>query len=347
MSEELRSLIATAMTDLNPEAQDNQPAEADSEALDDSDFEVEDAVELEDEATEDLVDSEDDETEAEDEDSEEADDEPADKEDVHTVKVNGEVLEVSLKELKAGYQRQADYTRDKQALKKQIEEFEEVSGTLVEAYEGLQSLEQAWEENPITVLSQFFSTTENPTYAMALTIKELAVANLLDQDFLDMFGVTSDVKRQWSQETQSTRVQQEQQATGSRREQELAAAQEELEIQKAIAEYDRQIDEILDDEGLDFTVKQRAAFRKELATYAADNELTNLKAAYKAFKYEETQTKKKAAAKTAAKAKDKKAASVVARSGSGADGASAVKDSSDLTSVIKAAMQDTQANLAK
>jgi chemotaxis response regulator CheB len=263
------------------------------------------------------------------------------------VKVNGEVLEVSLKELKAGYQRQADYTREKQALKKQIEEFEEVSGNLIEAYEGLQSLEQAWEENPITVLSQFFSTTENPTYAMALTIKELAVANLLDQDFLDMFGVTSEVKRQWSQETQSTRVQQEQKATGSRREQELAAAQEELEIQKAIAEYDRQIDEILDAEGLDFTVKQRTAFRKELATYAAENELTNLKAAYKAFKYEETQTKKKAAAKTAAKAKDKKAASVVARSGSGADGASSVKDSSDLTSVIKAAMQDTQANLAK
>jgi len=347
MSEELRSLIANAMTDLNPGDQDNQPVEADSEALDDSDFEVEDAVELEDEATEDLVDSEDDETEVEDEDSEEADDEPADKEDVHTVKVNGEVLEVSLKELKAGYQRQADYTREKQALKKQIEEFEEVSGTLVEAYEGLQSLEQAWEENPVTVLTQFFSTTENPTYAMALTIKELAVANLLDQDFLDMFGVTSDVKRQWAQETQSTRVQQEQQATGSRREQELAAAQEELEIQKAIAEYDRQIDEILDAEGLDFTVKQRAAFRKELATYAAENELTNLKAAYKAFKYEEAQTKKKAAAKTAAKAKDKKAASVVARSGSGADGASAVKDSSDLTSVIKAAMQDTQANLAK
>ena len=346
MSEELRSLIATAMTDLNPGDQDNQPSEPDTEALDDSEYEVEDQVEVEDEATDEVEES--DETEVEDdEDSEEADDEPADKEDVHTVKVNGEVLEVSLKELKAGYQRQADYTREKQALKKQIEEFEQVSGTLVEAYEGLQSLEQAWEENPITVLSQFFSTTENPTYAMALTIKELAVANLLEQDFLDMFGVTSDVKRQWSQETQSTRVQQEQKATGSRREQELAAAQEELEIQKAIAEYDRQIDEILDAEGLDFTVKQRAAFRKELATYAADNELTNLKAAYKAFKYEETQTKKKAAAKTAAKAKDKKAASVVARSGSGADGASSVKDSSDLTSVIKAAMQDTQANLAK
>lgn len=345
MSEELRNLIAGAMTDLNPGDQDNQEVETDSEALDDSDYEVEESAD--DEATEEVADEDAETEDVEEEDSEEADDEPADKGELHTVKVNGEILEVSLKELKAGYQRQADYTREKQALKKEIEEFEQVSGTLIEAYEGIQSLEQAWEENPITVLSQFFSNTENPTYAMALTIRELAVANMLDQEFLDMFGVTPDVRRQWAQETQTSRVQAEQKATGSRREQELAAAQEELEIQRAIAEYDRQIDEILESEGLDLTAKQRAAFRKELASYAAENELTNLKAAYKAFKYEETQKKKQAAAKTAAKAKDKKAASVVTRSGAGADGASSVKDNSDLKSVIQAAMQDAQANLAR
>jgi hypothetical protein len=167
----------------------------------------------------------------------------------------------------------------------------------------------------------------------------------LDQDFLDMFGVTSEVKRQWSQDTKGARAQQEQRATGSRREQELAAAQEELEIQRAIVEYDRQIDEIIEQDDLNFNVKQRAAFRQELATYAAENELTNLKAAYKAFKYEESQAKKASAAKVAASAKKKKATSVVARSGSGSDGASTVKDNTDLASVIKAAMQDTQSKL--
>lgn len=348
MSEELRSLINSAMTELNPEPQDNQTPVADSEAIDDSEYEVETSQEDdtdEIEADAEVEEEESDEEVEDDEDSEEADEKPADDGKTHTVKVNGEVLEVSLKELKAGYQRQADYTREKQALKKEIEEFEQVSSTLMEAYEGIQSLEQAWEENPVTVLSQFFSTTENPTYAMALTIKELAVANLLEQDFLDMFGVTSDVRRQWSQETQSTRAQQEQKVTGSRREQELAAAQEELEIQRTIAEYDRQIDEIIEEDGLNFNVKQRAAFRQELAGYAADNELTNLKAAYKAFKYEEAQAKKTKAAKAAESAKKKKTTSVVARSGSGSDGASAVKDNTDLASVIKAAMQDTQAKL--
>jgi hypothetical protein len=339
MSEDLRELISSAMTDLNPEAQDNQEVVADPEALDDSEYELEVAVDDEDETE--VEASEDD----ADEDSEEAEDEneSADEGETFSVKVNGEVLEVTLNELKSGYQRQADYTREKQALKKEIEEFEEVKETLTEAYDGMQSLEDAWEDNPITVLAQFASNTENPTYAVALLIKELAP--VLDRDFLETFGITPEMQRQWAQETQVNRMQQQERVSGNRREQELAEAQEELEVQRAIAEYDRQIDEILDENGLDFTVKQRAAFRQELATYAAENELTNLKAAYKAFKYEETQKKKAAAAKTASKAKDKKAASVVTRSGSGAEGSKPVQDNSDLTSVIMAAMKDTQSNL--
>jgi hypothetical protein len=336
MSEELRSLISTAMTELDPTV-DNQPqVENDEEALDDSEYEVDDV-------TEEL--SEDETEEAEDgDDDEEADEESDDDAEVFTVKVNGEVLEVTLNELKSGYQRQADYTREKQALKKQVEEFEEVREELVGAYESVQSLETAWEEDPVSVLAQFASNTENPTYAVALLIKELAP--VLDRDFLEMFGVTSEVQRQWATETKSSRQMREQSVAGSRREQELAAAQEELEVQRAVAEYDRQIDEILEDENLDFTVKQRSEFRKELAKYAAENELTNLKAAYKAFKYEETQKKKAVAAKTAAKAKQKKAAAVVTRSGAGADGASSVQDNSDLQSVIRAAMKDTQGKLS-
>jgi hypothetical protein len=341
MSEQLRELISNAMTDLNPEAQDNQEVTADEETLDDSEYETEAAADDEDETE---VEGSDDEAE---DDSEEADedDDSADSGETHTVKVNGEALKVTLEELKAGYQRQADYTREKQALKKEIEEFEEVRETLIEAHEGIQALEDAWEENPITVLAQFASNTENPTHAVALLIKELAAENLLDRDFLETFGVTPDIQRQWQQESRANNAQQQERATGSRREQELAAAQEELELQRAIAEYDRQIDEILDENNLNFTVKQRAAFRQELAKYAAENELTNLKAAYKAFKFEEAQTKKAAAAKTASKAKEKKAASVVTRSGSGAEGAQPVQDNSDLTSVIMAAMKDTQANL--
>jgi hypothetical protein len=342
MSAELRELISGAMTDLDPQA-DNQEVVADSETLDDSEYETEEPVDME---SEDASEDDEDVTESEDEDSSEDEDETTGSEDLHEVKVNGEVLEVSLKELKSGYQRQADYTREKQALKREMEEFESMRGEFSEAFEGIQALEDAWEDNPITVLAQFAVNTEDPTQAVALLIKELAGANLLDRDFLEMFGVTSDVQQQWAQEVRSSRQDQEQRATGNRREQELVQAQEELEIQRAIAEYDRQIDEILDENGLDFTVKQRNAFRQELAKYAADNELTNLKAAFKAFKYEEAQKKKSEVAKSSKKTSDKKAASVVARSGSSADGAQAVTDSSDLSAVVAAAMKDVQASLS-
>ena len=335
MSQELRDLISGAMSELDPEM-DNQ-TQVVEEVEDDFDSEevtdVDDDTEVEDESEE-----------TEDEDDTEDQEDEGDVE-THTVKVNGEVLEVSLKELKAGYQRQSDYTREKQALKKEVEEFVQVRDTLVDAYEGVQSLEQAWEENPVTVLAQFTSNTENPTLAVAMLIKELASENLLDRDFLDMFGVTPEIQRQWAMETRSTRHQMDQNRQASSREQQLTEAQYELEVQKAMAEYETQIDDIIESEGLNFNTKQRAAFRQELARYAAENELTNLKTAYKAFKYEETKQKKAAAAKTAQKVKQKKAASVVTRSGSGAEGSSPVDDNSDLNSIIRAAMKDTQSKL--
>lgn len=333
MSQELRDLISGAMTELDPEMDNQNQVEEELEV----DFDSEEVTDV------------DDESEVEDE-SEETEDDTEDQEDegdveTHSVKVNGEVLEVSLKELKAGYQRQSDYTREKQALKREVEEFQQVRETLVDAYEGVQSLEQAWEENPVSVLAEFTSNTENPTLAVAMLIKELASENLLDRDFLEMFGVTPDIQRQWAMETRSTRQQMSQHREASSREQQLSEAQYELEVQKAMAAYESQIDDIIETEGLNFNTKQRTAFRQELAKYAAENELTNLKAAYKAFKYEETQKKKAAAAKTAQKVKQKKAASVVARSGSGSEGSSPVEDNSDLNSIIRAAMQETQGKL--
>lgn len=335
MSQELRDLISNAMTELDPETDNQNQMEEEVQ----EDFDSEEVTDVDDESE---VENESEEIEDE-EDTEEQEDE-GDVE-THSVKVNGEVLEVSLKELKAGYQRQSDYTRDKQALKREVEDFQQVRETLVDAYEGVKSLEQAWEENPVTVLAEFTSNTENPTLAVAMLIKELASENLLDRDFLEMFGVTPDIQRQWAMETRSTRQQVSQHREASSREQQLSEAQYELEVQKAMSEYEAQIDDILESEGLNFNTKQRNAFRQELAKYAAENELTNLKAAYKAFKYEETQKKKAAAAKTAQKVKQKKAASVVARSGSGAEGSSPVEDNSDLNSIIRAAMKDTQGKL--
>jgi hypothetical protein len=339
----LRDLISGALSELDPTlTADNQaagtgdgsgetPLEANDGYETDEVLDLELEIEDEDEATEEVEESED----------EEAVEETAG--DKHVVKVDGETFEVTLDELKAGYQRQADYTREKQALKKEVEQFEATQAEFSETIQAIQQLDDAWEENPVGVLAQFAANTQNPTQAVALLIKELASANLLDQSFLEAFGVTPDIQRQWAQESEVEQLRAKTTKSETARDRELQQARMELEVQKAVAEYERQIDDIVASEGLNFTVAQRNEFRQQLAKYAAENELTNLKAAYKAFKYEESQTKKALAKKTAERAKQKKAASVSARSGD-SEG-SPIQDASDLQSVILAAMKDTQANL--
>lgn len=327
MSDELRNLISGISTELDPGFElDNQEVETDTteDVLVDEDVDS-----TEEEISEEVDDSEDEESEDSDSDG-----------DKYTVKVDGEKFEVTIDELKAGYQRQSDYTREKQALKAEVEQIEAVKEAYGEQLSALEELDAAWDENPVQVLTHFASNTANPTQAVAMLIKDLAAANLLDGQFLEMFGITPDVRNEWARETELNQLRTANQRGTSQKDQQLESATMELEVQRAIAEYDKQIDDIIDSEGLDFNVKQRGSFRQELAQYAADNELTNLKAAYKAFKYEESQKTKALAAKTAAKAKQKKAAGAATRSGGG-QGAP-VQDTTDLNAVIRSAMKEAQ-----
>jgi len=339
---ELRDLISGALGELDPNfGLDNQaavaeegtgetPLDNDEGLSPDEELNLDIEVEDEEEAVEETEESED----------AEEDETTSDK---HVVKVDGEVFEVTLDELKAGYQRQADYTREKQALKREVEEFESSQAEFSDTIQAIQQLDEAWEENPVGVLAQFAANTQNPTQAVALLIKELAASNLLDQSFLETFGVTPEVQKQWAQESEVEQLRAKSSKTDSIREKELQEARMELEVQKAVAEYERQIDDIVATENLNFTVAQRNEFRQQLAKYASENEITNLRAAYKAFKYEESQSKKAIAHKTAERAKQKKAASVSARSG--VSEGTPIQDTSDLQSVIIAAMKDTQSSL--
>jgi len=342
MSDELRDLIQNTFSELNPVTPDNQgeaPAQTADEFLEEEPVEVVTDEDTTDEVLEETV-------EEVEEDSDDAEDEATeDSEDTgekYTVKVDGQTLDVTLDELKNGYQRQADYTREKQALKAEVEKFAQERVEFTEQITALEELEGAWSENPVTVLSHFASNTANPTQAVALLIQDLASANLLDSQFLQMFGITPDIQQDWAREKELTQLRSSNERGTSAQEQKYLAAQQELAIQQAIAEYDVQIDDIIDAEDLNFNIKQRAAFRQELAAYAAENEITNLKAAYKAFKYEESQKQKAFAQKTVAKAKAKKATSVVSRS-SGSEGAP-VQDNSDLNAVIRAAMKEATSN---
>jgi hypothetical protein len=282
-------------------------------------------------------DDEDDESDEDGSEESELDDEGLEK---LQVKVDGEVLDVTLKELKAGYQRQADYTRKAQALAAEKESFEQAVTEFSDTLGTLQQLDTAWDDNPVKVLAHFTANTSNPTHSVALLIKELAAAGMLDSEFMEVFGITSDVRETWGRDSEVENLRQRAASTEKNAAQRLEQVEYERQVQAAIAEYDRQIDEILEAEGVDLTVSQRNAFRTRLATYAHDNELTNLKAAHKALKYEESQRKKVQAKKSVERAKQKKATSVVGRSSSGANGSTPIEDNSDLNAVIRAAMRD-------
>lgn len=329
-NQSLTEIIQESMAATEPETVNQEAPEVQDES---DDVTIDDLIS-------DLVEDEDADSDTPDEgEGEEGDEDPSLAE-TYQVKVDGEVVEVSLKEALAGYQRQADYTRKAQALAAEKEQLIEAAQEFEETLGSLQQLDSAWEENPIQVIAHFTANTENPTQAVALLIKELASNNMLDQEFLDMFGITNEVRSAWSKESEvdglRRKVSRAEEAELSKRQQE----QYEVEVEKAMAEYEVQIDKIVADEGLKLNSAQRNAFRTRLAQYAFDNELTNLTAAYKALKYEETQKKKEVVRKTAERTKQKKAASVVGRSGSGADGAKPITDSSDLQAIIRAAMDE-------
>lgn len=344
-NQSLSEIIQESLAAVEPEAQEATVNQEPEDDMDESDVTVDDLIE-------DLVDDEDD--DGFDDDSEDADEADEDEDleededgedgpdlaETYQVKVDGEVVEVTLKEALAGYQRQADYTRKAQALASEKEEFERAVSEVSGALGGLQQLDEAWEENPINVLAHFTANTENPTHAVALLIKELASAELLDKEFLDMFGITNDVRKNWSKESEVDQLRRKVSKTEQEKQKQQEEAAYNAEVEQAMEEYEFQIDEILSSEGLKLKPVQRDAFRTRLAQYAFDNELTNLRAAYKALKYEETQKKKAVAVKTKERAKQKKATSAVGRSGASASGASSSTGGSSLEDVIRQSMKE-------
>ena len=259
----------------------------------------------------------------------------------YEVRIDGEVVEVTLEEALAGYQRQADYTRKAQTLANERQEFEQAQEQFSEVLEQVNLLDETWNDNPVTVLAHFAASTDNPTQAVALLIKELASADLLEREFLEIFGITPEVRASWSQETELNQLRSEVSRTKQSEEARAAAAEQEAAVQRAIVQFDKDIDQIIETEGLKLSGDQRAQFRQRLATYARDNEITNLKAAYKALKYEEDSQKRKVAQKTAERTKQKKATSAVARKGSGDAGSAPVSSGpADLRSLIADTMKE-------
>jgi hypothetical protein len=261
--------------------------------------EVEQAVEAKDENTEAVTESETDgeavaETEEVEEPAESSNEEANSKGPIAVTESDVIVLpdgtEVSVKEAAL---RQADYTRKTQALADERKAFEAQLQASRSQIEYVENLTKAWQTNQAEVVSGFVASTEDPTLTISQVIVELAKADKLDPKFLETFGITKDVQEKWVEETKSSSELSEIKNRLSRFEQERvqqdALAKQQAEEAALVQEYENQWAQIKTENRLTLDPVQEVEVKLNLLRYALDNDLTNLKVAYKAFKFEESQ----------------------------------------------------------
>lgn len=323
----LTDVINEAITELNPQAEDIQQDGQDEDLVDLDSVGDPDEEELE-------VESSDIEEDGEEGEEQVSDDDDTEK---FVVKVDGEELEVSLEELKSGYSRQAHFTRKMQELKEERAQFEEEVNQVSETLTQIEQLDAAWEANPVSVLTQLISSTENPAQSLGYLIREMAVYDLLPAEALEYFGIDSEAKESWSKESELERLRRELQE----REEFEKRTGDDYRVQQAMQDLENQIREIISDESIEFgTQADEARFRADLLGYAKDSGITDLKKAYAAMAYERSKTAPAAQRKPKA-SPNKEATRAVSRRGAGAGGVTPVRNGKqDLRGVIEQTMKE-------
>ena len=341
MSNELNltDIINEALAEIEPAEADNSVEGQDEDLVD---LDLEDQADGDPEADQES-DIEEDESYDESEDSEDSEDDDAES-DAYIVKVDGEEISVSLDELKAGYSRQAHFTRSMQALKEEREAFEAEVSQTQDTFEQLNQLDEAWTESPVSVLTNLLASTENPSYFLGLLIKEAAATDLLTEDALQYFGIDTQTKQTWQSETEVERLRRELQ-TRERAEQEYASKSEaqatETRVQDAMRVFEDQISTIILEEQLDLpTTQDKALFKADLLKYARDNQILDLSKAYAAMSYEQSRVAKAAEARRTQSVQKKSATKVVTRRGAAAGSVNKVSNNTDLRSVIEQSMRE-------
>jgi hypothetical protein len=345
MSEQpnLTDIINEALNNIEPTEVDNQEESQDEDLVPLDLEEVEDTSEESDieedgEYEEELDEEEEVETEEDIETEDESDGES------YIVKVDGEEYEVTLDELVSGYSRQAHFTKSMQALKEEREAFQAEVAEYQDTLGQLAALDEAWESNPVSVMTSLLGSTENPSYYLGLIIKEAAANDLLSEEALQYFGIDAETKKAWSTETEMERLKREikeREEADARRSKEYQAQVAESRVQEAIKMYDNQVTEIIATEGLDFpTSIERSEFKAELLRYAHDNNILDLHKAYAALAYEKSRQANASQKRRAASHEKKAATRVVSRRGAGSSSVTKVDNAKDLRSVIESSMRE-------
>lgn len=133
-------------------------------------------------------------------------------------------------------------------------------------------LDQAWEEDPARVISYFVANADDPLLVLARSLVMLAVAGVVTPEGLATLGIDH---RELSGIVALLQT-----------DEPAVNLQHEVEVRKAIEQYDTQIDEIVADAGVIVGDGKRTEIRTALAKFAYENNLTDLKIAYRLMKAE-------------------------------------------------------------
>ena len=179
--------------------------------------------------------------------------------------------------------RQADYTRKTQQLaqeRKQIEDKQRELDTVLSDFESWYQERSANPDRWISEIARSLPDRGVRTQMVARALKELAESGYLEDDFVEMFGLTAGPAAEFAAEPEEDRV--------ARLEAELASQKREKEIEARVrqqaAALQSQWDEIKATYGLTFTdASQEFEAKKETLEFAKANNVPSLTVAYDAL----------------------------------------------------------------
>jgi hypothetical protein len=232
--------------------------------------------------------------------------------------------EVSVKEAAL---RQADYTRKTQQIAEERKLLEGSKAEFSEALSYVDSLKTAWAKNPAEVVAGFVSSSSDPTLLYSQVLIELSKSGTLDNQFLETFGITPDVQKQWqeqaSREADLDDVRRRLDSYEAEKAQRETQTQFEMEQEATIAQYEQQWDGIKSEFGVTETGKDELELKIEVLQYASARGITDLRSAFAALQFEKSRTSAPAAPAKAGVSDKKRATSVVTAKGTSGSGAPA------------------------
>lgn len=208
----------------------------------------------------------------------------------------------------------ADYTRKTQEIAEQRKQVEEREQELEQVYEELRGWVEQRSKDPVAWAAEIATATGNPTALVAALIRSLTDAGALERDFVEAFGLDAPdnpVVRTAKAKEGDDRVAELERKLAEREERERQEARQ----RELYTEYERQVQSIIEAEGLDFASDAEVQqFRVELFTFAKETGLVdNLTYAYAVMSRQREKAEADKRKRLEAEAAKKRKASVVSK----------------------------------